>query len=307
MASSSAEVSVVVGTRVIVPVPLSFMCPISKEIMNDPVATVDGQVYERAAIEYWLRFHGRSPMTNVRLANRSVVPQPPLKRAIDEYCGMMPAMERRACDQESLEECCKILDTERAEKATSTSEVGELRERGLKAEEELQKVKQELEDALQAKRKAERCLRRIAILATDAPQPPCLDTVDEAHASTNLYVRGLPNDGKDLVLRELFEDYGPIVQSKLLNGDAALVRLSSIAAARDAILGLHQSFCEASQMYIEVSYHKGKGTGKGHTKGKGNGDPTYSTPCSQVEAAPTMTAVAAGGSGSSTHEPDLTD
>jgi hypothetical protein len=32
----------------------SFFCPITQEIMVDPVSTVGGQTYERAAIEQWL-------------------------------------------------------------------------------------------------------------------------------------------------------------------------------------------------------------------------------------------------------------
>ena len=31
----------------------SFYCPITQDIMTDPVLTVDGHSYERAAIEEW--------------------------------------------------------------------------------------------------------------------------------------------------------------------------------------------------------------------------------------------------------------
>jgi len=33
------------------PIPESFKCPMTLELMEDPVATVDGHVYDRAAIE----------------------------------------------------------------------------------------------------------------------------------------------------------------------------------------------------------------------------------------------------------------
>lgn len=42
----------------------SCTCPISKDVMKDPVVTVDGHVYERAEIVKWFRNHDTSPLTN---------------------------------------------------------------------------------------------------------------------------------------------------------------------------------------------------------------------------------------------------
>ena len=36
-------------------VPCRSMCPITLEVMTDPVSTADGHVYERSAIEDWLK------------------------------------------------------------------------------------------------------------------------------------------------------------------------------------------------------------------------------------------------------------
>ncbi len=41
-----------------------FICPITKEIMIDPVIALDGYTYERSAIWEWLEQHSTSPMTN---------------------------------------------------------------------------------------------------------------------------------------------------------------------------------------------------------------------------------------------------
>jgi len=72
-ATEAAELSMSV-----VPIPRSFMCPITHEIMHDPVVTVDGQVYERCAIEAWLRLgHCTSPMTGDRLPSLSLMPETP--------------------------------------------------------------------------------------------------------------------------------------------------------------------------------------------------------------------------------------
>ena len=48
-------------------------CPITQEVM-DPVATVDGQTYERSAIEHWLRDHNTSPLTGEVLAMKMLIP-----------------------------------------------------------------------------------------------------------------------------------------------------------------------------------------------------------------------------------------
>jgi hypothetical protein len=40
-----------------------FLCPITTEIMKDPVVLSDGHTYERAA--EWLRTHNTSPLANI--------------------------------------------------------------------------------------------------------------------------------------------------------------------------------------------------------------------------------------------------
>jgi len=40
-----------------------LLCPITAELMLDPVFTADGQTYERGAIERWLEEHDTSPLT----------------------------------------------------------------------------------------------------------------------------------------------------------------------------------------------------------------------------------------------------
>jgi hypothetical protein len=44
--------------------PANFMCPITNEVMEDPVVAADGHTYEREAIETWFRRRNTSPMTN---------------------------------------------------------------------------------------------------------------------------------------------------------------------------------------------------------------------------------------------------
>lgn len=55
--------------------PPAFFCPISMELMRDPVSTADGHCYERASIERWFAQGSRtSPKTGVRLSSTTVIP-----------------------------------------------------------------------------------------------------------------------------------------------------------------------------------------------------------------------------------------
>jgi hypothetical protein len=65
----------------------SFQCPITGEIMDDPVITVaDGHCYERQAIEEWFRRgHRTSPLTGLPLSTLAVVPNISLRNAIEEH------------------------------------------------------------------------------------------------------------------------------------------------------------------------------------------------------------------------------
>lgn len=63
-----------------------FLCPITMEIMRDPVIAADGYTYDRSAILAWFeKGKDRSPMTNVVLPNKSVTPNRTLKMVIQKY------------------------------------------------------------------------------------------------------------------------------------------------------------------------------------------------------------------------------
>ena len=61
-----------------------FLCPITRELMRDPVFCADGHSYERSYIEEWLRTHKTSPLTNTRLAHKQLVPNHALRGIINE-------------------------------------------------------------------------------------------------------------------------------------------------------------------------------------------------------------------------------
>jgi U-box domain len=70
----------------------SFLCPISQEVMIDPVCTDDGYTYERRNIEHWLASHNTSPVTNAVLPNKTLRPNHALKSIITEWHERQRAM-----------------------------------------------------------------------------------------------------------------------------------------------------------------------------------------------------------------------
>lgn len=59
-------------------------CPITGELLKDPVVATDGHTYERAAIERWLADHQTSPLTNAPLACKQLVPNLRLRAIAEE-------------------------------------------------------------------------------------------------------------------------------------------------------------------------------------------------------------------------------
>ena len=65
--------------------PKEFLCPITHELLQDPVVLCDGHTYERKAIERWLKGGKRtSPMTGAVLASTALTPNFTLRSMILE-------------------------------------------------------------------------------------------------------------------------------------------------------------------------------------------------------------------------------
>ena len=65
--------------------PDDFICPITSEIMTDPVTTLDGFTYERAAITEWLRTKDTSPKTGATLESTTLYPNLSLRSVIRSF------------------------------------------------------------------------------------------------------------------------------------------------------------------------------------------------------------------------------
>lgn len=72
--------------------PASFYCPISMELMADPVMVATGHTYDRLCIERWLAAGNRTcPVTGMRLRHLELTPNFALRNAIQVCAPSFPA------------------------------------------------------------------------------------------------------------------------------------------------------------------------------------------------------------------------
>ena len=72
-------------------IPQTFYCPISGDLMNNPVSDREGHSYEKGEILRWLQKSKTSPMTRSYLDESHLVENDSLKRSIDEIKGQLNA------------------------------------------------------------------------------------------------------------------------------------------------------------------------------------------------------------------------
>ena len=65
--------------------PDDYVCPITAEIMTDPVCTADGFTYECTAIMEWLSTNDTSPSTGATLGNKVLIPNLSLRSMIRSF------------------------------------------------------------------------------------------------------------------------------------------------------------------------------------------------------------------------------
>lgn len=70
-----------------VQIPYYFRCPISLELMRDPVTVCTGQTYDRSSIESWVATGNTTcPVTRVPLSDFTLIPNHTLRRLIQDWC-----------------------------------------------------------------------------------------------------------------------------------------------------------------------------------------------------------------------------
>ncbi|XP_042303084.1 WD repeat, SAM and U-box domain-containing protein 1 isoform X1 [Sceloporus undulatus] len=72
-------------------IPDEFLCPITRELMKEPVIAADGYSYEKEAMENWIiKKRHSSPMTNLPLQRLVLTPNRSLKMAINRWLETHP-------------------------------------------------------------------------------------------------------------------------------------------------------------------------------------------------------------------------
>ena len=90
--------------------------------MADPVATVDGGMYDRDYIEQWFRTcrqrrqHITSPSTGLPLAQESLISLEALRKAIETYMALRPELRSERASKRSLQEAASMVQAELLEK-----------------------------------------------------------------------------------------------------------------------------------------------------------------------------------------------
>ncbi|CAL5420426.1 unnamed protein product [Camellia sinensis] len=70
-----------------VDVPADFRCPISLELMQDPVVVATGQTYDRSSINLWIESgHNTCPKTGQTMVHTNLIPNRALKNLIAMWC-----------------------------------------------------------------------------------------------------------------------------------------------------------------------------------------------------------------------------
>ena len=134
--------------------PALFVCPITREIMTDPVFCSDGNTYERLAISQWIGTKLTSPMTNQPLEHKNLTTNHMLRSSIIEWQERQNMRKKGAEIEDEAEEARKAKEAEEARKAKEAEEARKAKEaeeaRKAKEAEEARKAK-EAEEARKAK------------------------------------------------------------------------------------------------------------------------------------------------------------
>ena len=100
--------------RSLIKIPEDFLCPITQQMMENPVVVADGHSYEREFIDQWFKRGNRtSPLTNQPLDNFTLTPNLALKKAIIDFRQKMPEIQRENALKLNMKAKIEALEKER--------------------------------------------------------------------------------------------------------------------------------------------------------------------------------------------------
>ena len=66
-------------------IPNEYLCPITLEIMKDPVILEDGHIYEKAAIKTWFQKNSTNPLTKKVVNKNTLIPCHAIRNLIQDF------------------------------------------------------------------------------------------------------------------------------------------------------------------------------------------------------------------------------
>ena len=106
-------------------IPPQFLCPITQELIQDPVSTLCGHTFERAAIEQWFEGHGTCPADNLPVGVKKVTPNYSLKSSIEDFVKQRPEMEIKLQEHKDF---CKAIQIREEDLQRLTEKIREQHE-----------------------------------------------------------------------------------------------------------------------------------------------------------------------------------
>jgi len=91
-------------------IPEEFICPLTLDIMREPVVDRLGNTYERDAIFAWIRDHRTCPMTRRKMGPRDVIRNQLLRSRIEKWRAQHDLEDDDETDDDSVDQCYGILD-----------------------------------------------------------------------------------------------------------------------------------------------------------------------------------------------------
>ncbi|ESQ28636.1 hypothetical protein EUTSA_v10018597mg [Eutrema salsugineum] len=125
-------------------IPSQFQCPISYDLMKDPVIIASGITYDRENIEKWFESGCKTcPVTNTVLTTLEQIPNHSIRRMIQEWCvvakgsslGRIPTPRVPVTSHQAVEICGKLLSaTGREDHAACVEMVKKMKRLGKESE-----------------------------------------------------------------------------------------------------------------------------------------------------------------------------
>ncbi|XP_031248391.1 U-box domain-containing protein 1-like [Pistacia vera] len=106
--ASSRDLDQFLTSQSLVPIPDEFRCPITLDLMRDPVIVASGHTYDRNSISQWINSgHHTCPKSGQTLIHMALIPNYALKSLVHQWCqeNNIPVIECASSSSSDLERC----------------------------------------------------------------------------------------------------------------------------------------------------------------------------------------------------------